>query len=98
QNTLSNRQRRWLDYLARFTFDITYVKGELNKVADCLSRYYESDTPADKYKPYEFVNADVRIDKEGDDLPLPRYKEVFENNDYIRAMDEIPVRRSNRLR
>ena len=43
QSTLTARQRRWMDYMSKFDFDITYVKGELNKVADCLSRYYESD-------------------------------------------------------
>jgi hypothetical protein len=37
QAQLSSRQRRWIDYLSRFDFDITYVKGEYNKVADCLS-------------------------------------------------------------
>jgi len=39
QSRLSNRQFRWIDYMSRFDFDITYVKGEYNKVADCLSRY-----------------------------------------------------------
>jgi hypothetical protein len=34
---LSGRQMRWMEYLARFDFDIRYVKGELNKVADVLS-------------------------------------------------------------
>jgi len=37
QNRLTNRQRRWMDYLSRFDFDITYIKGELNKIVDCLS-------------------------------------------------------------
>jgi len=37
QNWLTNQQRRWMDYLSRFNFDITYIKGELNKIADCLS-------------------------------------------------------------
>lgn len=97
QNTLSHRQRRWLDYLARFTFDITYIKGDLNKIADCLSRYYESDTPADKYGHHEYVNADIRIDKTGEDLPLPRYKEVFDNQEYMRAMSGQNIRRSSRL-
>ena len=36
QNRLTNQQRRWMDYLSRFNFDITYTKGELNKIADCL--------------------------------------------------------------
>ena len=44
-----------MDYMLRFDFDITYVKGELNKVADCLSHYYESDTPTDIYGINEFV-------------------------------------------
>ncbi len=97
QNSLSPRQRRWLDYLSRFSFDITYIKGELNKIADCLSRYYESDTMSDKYDYHEFVNADVRIDKNGEDIPLPRYNEVFNNQEYIRAMT-VEVRRSARIK
>ena len=43
QSRLSSRQMRWMDYLARFDFNIRYVKGTLNKVADALSRYYEYD-------------------------------------------------------
>ena len=43
QSRLSSRQTRWMDYLARFDFDIRYIKGSLNKVADALSRYYEHD-------------------------------------------------------
>jgi len=38
QNQLTNQQHRWMDYLSRFNFDITYIKGELNKIADCLLR------------------------------------------------------------
>jgi hypothetical protein len=41
QLRLSGRQMRWMEYLVRFDFDIRYVKGELNKVADTLSWYYE---------------------------------------------------------
>ena len=37
QPHLSSRQTRWMDYLARLNFDIRYVKGTLNKVADALS-------------------------------------------------------------
>jgi RNase H-like domain found in reverse transcriptase len=37
QPCLSSRQMRWMEYLARFDFDIRYVKGTLNKVVDALS-------------------------------------------------------------
>ena len=47
QIRLTVQQQRWMDYMSKFTFDITYIKGELNKVADCLSQYYESDTIQD---------------------------------------------------
>lgn len=36
QSHLSSRQTRWMEYLARFDFDIRYVKGTLNKVVDAL--------------------------------------------------------------
>ena len=34
----SPRQQRHLDFIAQFTSDLRYVKGEKNVVADCLSR------------------------------------------------------------
>jgi hypothetical protein len=38
QPSLSGRQSRWKDVIADFDFDIEYMKGELNPVADGLSR------------------------------------------------------------
>lgn len=75
QHRLSARQMRWMEYLSRFDCDITYIKGIHNKVADALSRYYESDTPEDKYDIAEYTNADVRLDNEGEDLPIGRLEE-----------------------
>ena len=66
-----------MDYLSRFDFDITYIKGKLNKVTNCLSQYYESDTMADIHQPYEYVQADACIDPTGDDLPAQWYQEVM---------------------
>ncbi|OJT05306.1 Transposon Ty3-I Gag-Pol polyprotein, partial [Trametes pubescens] len=85
----NRRQIRWYEYLARFDYDITYIPGRLNKVADCLSRYYENDTPDDVIEDYHVVNADTRLDPEGDDLPQSRILE-------LRA-DRV-VRQSQRLR
>ena len=86
QTRLSNRQMQWTEYMSRFDFDITYVKGEFNKVADCLSRYYESDTPADTHEFHEYVQTDRKLDPEGEDLPSSRVAEVKERIVEIRVM------------
>jgi len=86
-----------MDYLSRFDFDITYIKGELNKIADCLSRYYESDTVGETHNINEYVRADTHIDPEGEDLPLERHQEVVERVIEIRAMRDTVARRSQRL-
>ncbi len=98
QAHLSSRQRRWMDYMSKFDFDITYIKGEYNKVADCLSRYYESDTSADVHEFHDYVQADRRIDPDGEDLPMERLQEVKERVVEIRAMHAMETRRSLRLR
>lgn len=76
QRRLSSRQMRWMEYLSRFDFSIQYVKGVSNKVADSFSRYHQSDTDADKWQAYDYVNADLRLDPEGDDLPWGRVVEI----------------------
>jgi hypothetical protein len=97
QTELSHRQRRWMDYMSRFNFDIMYVKGELNKVADCLSRYYENDTPDDVYEPHEYVRADARIDPEGEDLPELRFREFTEQIIELHAIRASERRQSQRI-
>lgn len=76
QAHFSPRQTRWMEYLERFNYSITYIKGELNKVADCLSRYYESDRDGENHTYDEYVNADVRFDPDGDELPMERAAEL----------------------
>jgi hypothetical protein len=100
QAQLSNQQQRWLEYLSRFNFDITYVKGEYNKVADCLSRYFESNTSTDEHSSHEYVQADRKIDPEGEDLPMERLREVKEHREEIRAMHNLASHknRSGKLR
>ena len=82
----------------RFTFDITYIKGDLNKVADCLSQYYENDTIEDVYQYDEYVRADARIDPTGEDLSAQRFKEMSEHVIKIRAMKAKKEQYSQRLR
>ena len=86
QRRLSSRQMRWMEYLSRFDFDIQYVKGSSNKVADSLSRYYQSDTDDDVCQTYDYVNADLALDPEGEDLPWNRVVE-------IRAIHDTPRKR-----
>jgi hypothetical protein len=86
QRRLSSRQMRWMEYLSRFDFDIQYVKGTSNKVADSLSRYYQSDTDEDVCETYDYVHADVVLDPEGEDLPWNRIVE-------IRAISDKPGKR-----
>ena len=89
QTRLTSRQTRWMDYLARFDFDIRYVKGSLNKVADALSRYFEHDYWMEVPELQDYVNADVCLDPEHDDLPLEHLFKVEER------VIESRVRREN---
>lgn len=38
QKDLSKRQARWMEYLSQYEYTITYINGDLNTVADALSR------------------------------------------------------------
>jgi RNase H-like domain found in reverse transcriptase len=69
QCKLLNHQARWAEYFSCFDFNITYVKGTYNKVADCLSRYYTSDQPHEKHEESEYVSADQRLNPDSKELP-----------------------------
>jgi hypothetical protein len=75
QQRLTGRQTRWMEFLERFDYTIEYVKGETNKVADCLSRYYQSDEGEESHPKHVYVDVDVILDPEGDDLPNGRVEE-----------------------
>src|ERR1700676_5050035 len=67
---------RWMEYFSRFDYNIQYIKGTSNKVADSLSRYYQSDTDDDIHSTYDYVTADVQLDPEGEDLLWNRVIEL----------------------
>ena len=75
-NTPNNRQIRWLEYMARFDYDVQHVPGRENKVADCLSRYYENDNADESHPIQDYVNADARLDPDWDDLTTRRVLEL----------------------
>lgn len=76
QARLSNRQTRWMEFMARFNYTIQYVKGSSNRVADSLSRYYSSDEDGDLHPADDYVSVDHRLDPAGEDLPLHRMEEL----------------------
>jgi len=53
------------------------MKGVENKVANCLSRYYEMEEGKGvQNECVDWANTDVRLDPEGDDLPQDRLREL----------------------
>jgi len=76
QRRLSHHQMRWMEYFSQFDYNIQYIKGTSNKVADSLSRYYQSDTDDDIHPTYDYVTADVQLDPEGEDIPWNRVIEL----------------------
>ncbi len=45
QRNLSGQQARWLEKLAKFDFEIVYVPGTENVLADALSRIWSNESP-----------------------------------------------------
>jgi hypothetical protein len=100
QDWLLSWQTHWMEYLSQFDFDIRYTKGKLNKVADCLSRYYERDTWYNVYDVSEYVNADVWLDPTLDGVPWNRLREIEDHTvkmHTIRVTEETRRCKSNRL-
>ena len=50
-----------------------HVDGMDNKVADCLSHYYENDMSEDNHSENTYVNVDIRLDPDGKLLPTDCY-------------------------
>ena len=65
-----------MEFLVRFNYNITYIKGETNLVADTLSRYHENDNWDEATDESQYINADSRLDPEGEDLPWVRFEET----------------------
>ena len=76
QKNLSDRQVQWWEFLSRFNYIIMHVDGVDNKVADCLSRYYENDMSEDNHSENTYVNADITLDPDGELLPTDQYMEL----------------------
>ncbi|CUA78236.1 Transposon Ty3-I Gag-Pol polyprotein [Rhizoctonia solani] len=55
QKDLSLQQVRWSHVFNKFDFDIIYIPGETNKLADTLSRLYENEQPGTVCAQSEYV-------------------------------------------
>ena len=62
QKSLSGRQARWVEKISSFVFEVVYVAGSENVVADALSRLYSNDTSATARSRTEFTYHDVTDD------------------------------------
>ena len=76
QKNLSDRQVRWWEFLSRFNYTIMHIDDIDNKVPDSLSRYYENNMSEDNHSENTYVNADIRLDPDGELLPTDRYMEL----------------------
>jgi hypothetical protein len=52
------------------------IDGVDNKLADCLSCYYENDMGDKSHPEHIYLNADVILDPDGELLPTDRYMEL----------------------
>ena len=62
QKNLSGRQARWLEKISTFDFEVVYIAGSENVVADALSRIYMNDSPGTVRNRSEFTQHDVLDD------------------------------------
>ena len=76
QKNLSDRQVQWWEFLSCFNYTIMHIDGMDNKVADCLSRYYENNMSEDNHSENTYVNADIKLDPDGELLPTDCYMEL----------------------
>ena len=75
KNLLDRQVQRW-EFLSRFNYTIMRIDGVDNKVVDCLSCYYENDTSDNNHSENTYVNADIRLDPDGELLPTDCYMEL----------------------
>ena len=76
QKNLLDRQVQWWEFLSHFNHTIMHVNGVDNKVADCLSHYYENDMSDDTHLENTYVNADIWLDPDGELLPTNHYMKL----------------------
>jgi RNase H-like domain found in reverse transcriptase/Integrase zinc binding domain len=79
----------WDKYLSRFKYEVMHVPGEQNKVADCLSRYYENDRYDEVHEHHQYVSADVRLNPNSEDLTELHLQELGEERLHDQNKDHV---------
>jgi hypothetical protein len=64
QKNLLGCQARWIEKISEFDFEVVYVPGTENVLADALSRIYSNETPGtvrarSKYTCHDVIDSDV---------------------------------------
>ena len=95
QKNLSGRQARWLEKISSFTFEVVYIAGSENVVADALSRIYSNDSMGTERAKSEFTYHDVVDD---DTISSERYtsRELLPVLAGVEAI--VATRRGSRVR
>src|SRR6202453_2185452 len=85
----SGRLIRWDKYLSRFKYEVMHVPGVRNKVADCLSCYYENNRYDEVHESHHYISADIRLDPASEDLTELQLLEL----DNLKHMSQFLARR-----
>ena len=96
QKNLSGRQARWLEKISSFTFEVVYIAGSENVVADALSRIYSNDSLGTERARSEYTYHDVVDDDTNISDERRSSKETVPLLAGIEA--RIATRRSSRVR
>jgi hypothetical protein len=73
QKDLTGRQARWIDKISEFDFEVVYIPGAENILADALSCIYSNDAPGTVHATSEYTQHDkaqVYFAVQGISMPL----------------------------
>ena len=80
QPNMSNRQARWSELLSQYDFEIQYVPGNTNVVADALSRRADHEPIQVETSALNQVTTVVTVDSSSDNL-LQRIKQAYQHDE-----------------
>lgn len=88
QKTLSRRQARWVEFMQEFDYNVSYIKGKSNVVADALSRQYsevhkKSATVIRKLKAVTTIQLEKEV--------LKNLEREYEKDEYFNSIFKNPT-------